>query len=289
MRAMRPCLSLAAVAALSLTLGSNGTGAPAFAADSSGPPSQIVAVYQVNLGGFNLGTFRLTANFRGGDYDMRGETRFSILNGLLYQFESSAASTGKITSTGPQPATYAVRVSDSGDLQQLRMVFTDGAVSEVAKVPNRPRSPRTIPVKKEQLEGVFDPMSGAFLYAHSDNSNGDPKVCQQTLPVFDGEQRFDLVLTPKRTVRVTKQSDGGYAGPAVICQVKFVPIAGYQPDDPGIRLMSQTNEIEVWLVPLRGTEMYVPYRIVLPTLAGEGQALATSFEIRGVQHASYQP
>ena len=55
---------------------------------------------------------------------------------------------------------------------------------------------------KEQLEGVLDPMSGAFLSAHSDNPNGDLKVCDQTFPVFDGKQRFDLVLTPKRTVRV---------------------------------------------------------------------------------------
>ena len=52
------------------------------------------------------------------------------------------------------------------------------------------------------------------------------------------------------------------AGPAVICAVKFIPIAGYQPDNPGIRLMSQTNEIEVWLIPVRNTKMYVPYRIV---------------------------
>ena len=34
--------------------------------------------------------------------------------------------------------------------------------------------------------------------------------------------------------------------------------------------MSETNEIEVWLVSLPGTEMYVPYRIVLPTLIGLG-------------------
>ena len=54
----------------------------------------------------------------------------------------------------------------------------------------------------------------------------------------------------------------------MICAVKFIPIAGYQPDNPGIRLMSQTNEIEVWLIPVRGTKMYVPYRIVLPTPVG---------------------
>ena len=75
----------------------------------------------------------------------------------------------------------------------------------------------------------------------------------------------------------------------MICRVKFIPIAGYQPDNPGIRLMSQTNEIEVWLVPLPGTNMYVPYRIVLPTLVGYGSAHVTSFQVPGARRASAEP
>jgi hypothetical protein len=141
-------------------------------------------------------------------------------------------------------------------------------------------------VTKEQLEGVLDPMSGAFLSARSQNPDGDSEVCRQTLPVFDGKQRFDLVLTPKQTVTVQKKTRGGYAGPAVICRVKFIPIAGYRPDNPGIRLMSQTNEIEVWLIPVRGTYMYVPYRIVLPTPVGYGSALVTSIQVVGARRAS---
>ena len=65
--------------------------------------------------------------------------------------------------------------------------------------------------------------------------------------------------------------------------MKFIPLGGYRPDNPGIRLMSETNDIEVWLVPLSGTAMYVPYRIVLPTLVGYGSALATSFQVEGAE------
>ena len=66
---------------------------------------------------------------------------------------------------------------------------------------------------KEQLEGVLDPMSGAFLTAHSENPNGDLNVCNHTLPVFDGMQRFDLVVTPKRSVTVKRTTPGAMAGP----------------------------------------------------------------------------
>jgi hypothetical protein len=133
-------------------------------------------------------------------------------------------------------------------------------------------------------------MTAAFLYVHSNNPNGDPKVCDQTIPVFDGEARFDIVLTLKRTVKVQKNASTGYSGFAAVCHVKFIPISGYRPDNPGIKLLSETNDIEVWLVSLPGTAMYVPYRIVLPTMVGYGSATSTSFQIaRGAKRASLTP
>ena len=290
MRAARHCLSLAVIAALTCGLGASPSGDRAYAENSLSSASKIVAVYRVDLAGFNLGDFRLTTVFRGEAYEMRGEGRFSILEGLVYEWRGTTASSGRVTIAGPEPAMYALSYSDGGNkAEQLRMTFLGGAVTQISIFPNKRPNPRTIPVTKEQLEGVLDPMSGAFLSAHSDNPNGDLKVCNQTVPAFDGKQRFDLVLTPKRAVRVQKQGPTGYAGPAVICHVKFIPIAGYQPDNPGIRLMSQTDEIEVWLVPVRGTFMYVPYRIVLPTPVGYGSALMTSIQVGGAKRASAEP
>ena len=78
-------------------------------------------------------------------------------------------------------------------------------------------------------------------------------------------------------MKLRKQTPAGYSGYAVICGVKFIPIAGYSSDDPDIKLMSQSNAIEVWLVSLPGTAMYAPYRIVLPTGAGPVSATSTSF------------
>jgi hypothetical protein len=80
--------------------------------------------------------------------------------------------------------------------------------------------------------------------------------------------------------KLDKNASTGYSGFAAVCGVKFIPISGDRPDNPGIKLMSETNDIEVWLVSLLGTEMYVPYHIVLPTLVGYGSATSTSFEIQ---------
>ena len=290
MQRARHCLSLAAVAALTSGLGGNFPADTALAEDGLSSPSRITAVYRVDLGSFNLGNFKLTTTFRGEGYQMRGEGRFTVLAGLIYEWRGVMAGSGRVTSAGPEPAMYAFNYSDSAKMwERLRMTFDGRAVSGVSIIPSRRPAPRTIPVTKEQLEGVLDPMSGAFLSAHSENPNGDLNVCNQTLAVFDGWQRFDLVVTPKRAVTVKRTTRAGYGGPAVICGVKFIPIAGYHPDNAAIKLMSQSNEIEVWLIPVRGTSMYVPYRIVLPTPVGYGSALVTSIQIAGARRASAEP
>ncbi|MGV1013760.1 MAG: DUF3108 domain-containing protein [Methyloceanibacter sp.] len=283
-------MSLLGVAVLTYGLGGTFPGEDAFAENSLSSANRITAVYRVDLGAFNLGNFRLTTVFRGDGYEMRGEGRFSILEGLIYQWRGITASAGRVTSDGPEPSMYALSYSDGAKSgERLRMTFGGGGVRQISIVPNRRPPPRTIPVSPQQLEGVVDPMSGAFLTAKSQNPNGDLRVCYQTVPVFDGRQRFDLVLTPKRVVKVKKKGSSGYAGPAVICRVKFIPIAGYQPDNPGIQLMAQSNEIEVWLIPVKGTQMYVPYRIVLPTPVGYGTALVTSIQAGRARRASNEP
>jgi hypothetical protein len=290
MHHVRHCLSLFAVAALACGLGGNLPLGPAHAESSSSSASRITAVYRVEIGGFNLGNFHLTTTFRGDDYQMRGEARFTVLQGLLYEWRGLTSGTGRVTSTGPEPSTYAFSYSDSAKAaERLRMTFEEGDVTDVSIVPRKRVSSRVVPVTKEQLEGVLDPMSSAFLTAQSNNPNGDLNVCNHTLPIFDGRQRYDLVVSPKRSVRVKRTTPQGYAGPAVICRVKFIPIAGYHPDNPAVQMMAKSNEIEAWLMPVRGTNMYVPYRIVLPTPAGYGSAMVTSLQVSGRRRASAEP
>ena len=144
MQRARHCLSLAAVAALTCGLGGNLPADTAYAENSLSAASRIVAVYRVDLAGFNLGEFRLTTTIRGDDYEMRGEGRFTILQGLIYEWRGVTASSGRVTSAGPEPAMYALSYSDSGKTgEQLRMTFDGGAVTDVSIVPasGRARAP----------------------------------------------------------------------------------------------------------------------------------------------------
>jgi hypothetical protein len=261
----------------------------ASAEDPIAAATRVVADYRVDLGNFNLGSFRFTTLLNGSDYRVRGDGRFSMLGGLLYDWQATTASSGKVTSAGPEPTMYALSYAGGGDAGQLRMSFDGGTVTALSIVPKTTRDPREIPITKEQLVGALDPIAATFLHARSDNPNGDLKVCDQTVPVFDGGWRFDLVLTPKRKAPVQKEVSTAYSSYAVVCRVKFKPISGYAPDDPNINLMSHTDAIEVWLVSLPGTDMYVPYHILLPTEAGLLSATSTSLHVERNRRASPQP
>jgi len=265
----------------------------ALTADPTLTETRVVAGYRIDLDNFNLGSFRFTTTLSGSDYRVQGAGHFSILGGLLYELRTATASSGKITSAGPEPATYVLSYSGGGDSGQLRMSFDSGTLTALSIVPRRGRDPREIPITKEQLVGALDPIAAAFFRARSDDPNGDLKVCDQTVPVFDGVWRYDLELAPKRKVPVRKGASTAFSNYAVVCRVKFKPISGYAPDDPNVKLMSYTDAIEVWLVPLPGTDMYVPYRLLLPTESGLLSAISTSLRIeanrRAVSRPSSQP
>lgn len=258
-----------------------GQGLPsASAEDSAAGQTDIAANYGVYWAGMHLGDVRLTVNVRGSDYQMKGDGRFALLGGLIYQWQGSTTSAGTLGKRNPRPSLYTLSYSGGDKESALRISFSNGGVAEVSTTPKKRPSPRDIPVTKDQLQGVLDPMTGAFLRSRPDLSPADLRVCDETIPVYDGQLRFNIVLTPKEQRNVSSPKPGGYSGPAAVCSVKFVPISGYRPENRAVKFMSaHTDEIEAWLVPLPKTSLYLPYRIKVPTAFGSGTAELISFSV----------
>ena len=239
--------------------------------------ARFVAVYNISLGRFNLGNISISGTVQNGQYALRGNGTFSVLKGWVFNWQGSIGGAGQATTDGPNPRSYSFSQSDGKYNERLKIDFGDGFVKSVTIWPKPRPYPGEIKVTKEQVQHVVDPLSGAFLTARSDSLHADLSVCNQVIPVFDGRSRYDLVLKPKRRVMVQNRGNGNYSGPAAVCKVKFVPISGYPRGDPGIAELQQANGIEAWLVPLRGTGMYVPYQIVIPAFGGyTAVAVATS-------------
>lgn len=247
-------------------------------AEETAEQAQIAATYRVDLAAFKLGDFHLTAKLKGPTYELQAQGRFSLITGMIYRASGRTESTGRLSKAGAEPSRFRVIYKGGSKREERRLRFVDGTVDQVSIVPRKKQNPRSIPVTAAQLEHVLDPLTAAFLSVRANGSLSDLKICQRTVPVFDGKQRFDIILTPKRAERVEENAPTGLSGPLAVCRVKFVPIGGYRPDNPGIKFMTQTEDIEVWLVSLPRTDLYIPYRIVVPTTWGSG--LITLSEIK---------
>lgn len=242
--------------------------------------ARIEATYRVDWAGMNLGEFTVNATVKDSAYAMQAKGKFSVLAGLVYRASGVTTSTGRLTSLGPKPSLFTLDY-EGGDKKERRLMRFKGGTIKATITPSKRQNPRNrVPVTKEQLEEALDPLTATFLYARYDGPRGDLKVCNQTVPVYDGRQRFDIVLTPKRADRLDgSKGPAGLSGPVAICQVKYKPLGGYKPDHPGVKFMSETDEIEVSLVPLPRTSLYVPYQIFVPTAWGQGSVTLTEIKM----------
>jgi hypothetical protein len=201
-----------------------------------------------------------------------------MTSGLLRLFANSqgnSASRGAVRGDTLLPTIFVSTIHNDKHVEELRIVMSAGTVKElVADPPNIP-NPDRIPVTEAHRRGIVDPMSAALIRVSGNGDPVSPEACRHTIPVFDGRMRFDLQLSFKRMDKV--QAHKGYQGPVAVCAVQFMPLAGYVPDRPAIKYLMAQRDMEMWLAPIPGTRIVVPYRMSLPTPLGQGVLEATQF------------
>lgn len=255
------------------------TALPTDALQAEPATARISAVYEVRFAGIRLGAFNVATSVADGQYAVRSSGDLKFISGILFELEGTATSSGFVSSRGAKPVAFSFNFRTGRKTGgRLLMSFENGAVSEVASVPPLRRQPNAVPVEDKQLAGVLDPLSALFVTSATARP-GEGSVCDRRVPVYDGLFRFDLQLSHKKSIRVLKKGKTGYAGPAVICKVKYVPVSGHNPRGSNTVYMMENEDIEIWLIPLPEGGMYAPYHVSIPTPYGTIQSTATAFTI----------
>lgn len=245
--------------------------------------NKMFAVYKVHFLGANLGKFKLWADIGKGSYTLRGETKLEmgfIIKGLLFNLKGGAQSSGAMKDSSPRPKQYGLHFESKKKRGKLDMNFAGNRVDAVVTQPQMRENPRAVPVTNAHVTDVLDPLSAVFLTKLHNGGKSHEDACRQSVPVFDGRHRFNLNLSHKKTVRVTRSGKKGYAGIAVVCRIRYAPVSGHAPNNKGLKFFQKTNDIEVWLIPVPGTRAYVPYHLSLPTPYGQASAISTVFQVQ---------
>jgi hypothetical protein len=199
-------------------------------------------------------------------------------SGILRFFSSghgTSAAQGTVSAGQPVPTTYAASMINDKRSDDVHMMFAGGNVKDLTVEPPVGPHPDRIPVSDADRRNVVDPLTATLDLVSGSGDPVSPQACGRKASVFDGRMRFDLRSEFKR-IEVVK-AEKGYQGPVVVCAIYFVPISGYIPDRYAIKYLAALRDAEVWLAPISGTRVLVPYRFSLPTPLGTGVLQATQF------------
>jgi Protein of unknown function (DUF3108) len=250
----------------------------ALAADaghSAAAQGRLEAEYVASVAGIPIGSGNWVVEISDRGYTAAASGGTTGLLKFFVGGRGTGASRGTISGGQPVPTSYAATIIDGRRVDDVRMALAGGNVKNYTVEPPVPPHPDRIPVSDADRRGVLDPMTSVLNRVGGSGNPVSPAACHRTVAVFDGRIRYDLHSEFKR-MEVVK-ADKGYAGPVVVCALYFTPISGYVPTRAAIKYLVELRDAEVWLAPIAGTRVLVPFRFSMPTPLGFGLLQARQF------------
>ncbi|MEQ1652893.1 MAG: DUF3108 domain-containing protein [Hyphomicrobium sp.] len=247
-------------------------GTTASAADATWP-ANVAAKYKLLFGGFEVGSYRFQSKSDGKTYATTGSAEVSALFGA-FKWKGGIESNGSLDAAAPHPVGYKLNFKTKSKTGSVTLGFNKAGVTNIALVPAKPPHPEAVPLKPEHFKGALDPMSSILAMTHASGAN----PCDRTIPIFDGKVRFNLVMSAKGEQRIKEEKPSGQPTQLKVCKVTYVPLAGHKPKEfakPWI----DYNGMEIALRPVPTANVFVPYRITIPTTLGSAVMIAESVNI----------
>jgi hypothetical protein len=244
--------------------------------DHAHAEGKLDASYTISFARIRVGDIAATGVFGESEYAISARGRAGGIMKVLVDGEASFSTHGTIKDGYPVPATFTSKIVSDAETSDVTMVLDEGSVKELAATVPPPKSDR-VPVTQTNRQGVVDPLTAVLFSAAAAGEGLARDVCRHTLPIFDGQQRYDLKLAFKRMDKVTAEK--GYAGPVVVCSVSYEPIAGHRPSTPLIKYLSEGREMEMALAPVAGTRLLAPFRMLVVSALANLVIEANQFEV----------
>ncbi|MGQ0455753.1 MAG: DUF3108 domain-containing protein [Hyphomicrobium sp.] len=248
------------------------------AADASWPET-VSARYKLYFNGFDVGSYRFESRFNGKVYDATSNANVSALFGA-FKWKGDIKGEGAADAVRPRPVGYKLTFKTKSKKGSVELGFNAGSVASVDLQPDKSPSSEAVPLEPEHYKNVFDPMSAILAITRSANKN----PCEKRIPIFDGKVRFDLLMSYKMEQPIADAAPSGQPERLVVCRVKYAPIAGHKPKDfenPWV----DYNAIEIALRPIPSANIFVPYRVTIPTTLGSAVMMAETVDITTAGHA----
>lgn len=224
--------------------------------------------YNVSLAGIPIARASFVTRMANRNYSISGRFRSAGIVNLITEISADTDVSGVRIGERLEARKYTLVYRKGRKVETYDVRLRSGNVtsSEIRPAP-KPRPKTWIPVTEADLRSVFDPLSGLIV------PQGD-RLCPRTLPIFDGESRIDLVLTPKGT---KSYDHGEVKAEATVCGIRYVPRSGYRRGRKDIDYLTKVRGMEIWFAKAGELPLYAPIRARIPTRYGTVDISAVRF------------
>jgi hypothetical protein len=242
---------------------------------SANAQAKLDAYYTATLLGLPIGHISWAVDIKENRFSSEATGSISGFLRLFLDAQGSVAAEGRLSNGKPVASKFQLKLLAGKWSDEIGIAFSGNRAKESVLPNSASPSADFVPIKEADRVGASDPMTALLVYVGGTGATIVPQACERTIAIFDGHTRYNLHLAFERFSMA--HPNEGYQGQVVVCSAKFLPVAGYNPRHFLITYLAAQHETEIWLAPLRGTRLLVPYRASISTPMGVGILEATKF------------
>lgn len=236
-------------------------------------PAAVHAHYKLRYNGIEVGRLDVTSTKADKTYTMSGSGKVSVLFGAVTWAGSSNVS-GVVAGNTPQPMSYSFDWKNNRKGGAIKLGFKNRVATDISVTPPPEPHKELVPLLPQHKAGAFDPVSALLMLTRAD---GRPP-CERRVEIFDGKQRYDIVLSFKHKIKLDDVKGGGAGETADVCRAMYVPVAGHR-DNAATKTYASNSNVEVVMRRVPGTTAHIPYSVTVPTAWGTGSMVTERIEL----------
>lgn len=231
----------------------------------------LTASYTISVARIPVGKIVWSIDIGAESFTTVGNGEASGVASLAVKGKGSVAARGTVHNGRLNATSFSADITRGDEKSDMTMGLDHGTVTELKAAALAPGDDR-VPISTVHRQGIVDPLSAWLIPAGEGLTR---EACERTLPIFDGQRRYDLKLSFKRMDKT--KTEKGYQGPVVVCALTFQPIAGHRASSALVKFLSQGRDIELSLAPVQGTRVLAPIGLSVANMLGNVVVQANEF------------
>ena len=234
-------------------------------------PVDATVKYVVTVGGINVALIDIDLDDDGQNYGIDLSAKVTGLGSVVASGTASANVRGSSAGQALQSNSFALETRANGETFKVDVGFANRNVASFQVNPPVLDSFDRVPLERSHLTGVGDFLSAFILKGNA----LDKSLCQRSLKIFTGVERFDINLGFLDNDEATSPRTG-YQGPLVACSLKYKPISGHFSSSDMTNYLAEQSRIILWYAPLGDSGYFIPYRVNVGTSMGDMSIVLTN-------------